>query len=228
MPQNFDIPDSQPQTEAAQYFQRSFPVGPLGCNCTILGVPATGEAIVVDPGGDVDLILDILQEAGLTKVVSILHTHAHFDHFLASGDLHERTGAPLCLHKEDEPLWQILEKQCALYNIPYRPVPEPQHWLSHQEEVSAGSLQGEALWTPGHTPGSMSFYFPQIKLVLSGDTLFRRSVGRTDLWGGNSATLIQSIRTQLFTLDETAVVIPGHGRSTTIGEELRLNPYAAT
>jgi hydroxyacylglutathione hydrolase len=215
------------ETPAGTFFHQSFPVGPLGCNCTILGVPATGEAIIIDPGGDVELILETLQAAGLTTIVRILHTHAHFDHFLASGDLHERTGAPLCLHQEDEPLWRILEQQCALFNVPYRPVPEPQHWLTHQEELHAGSLQGEALWTPGHTPGSMSFYFPQLKLLLAGDTLFRRGVGRTDLWGGDSAKLVHSIRTQLYTLDEAATVIPGHGRMTTIGEEIRLNPYVA-
>jgi len=216
---------TEPVSTETRYFQKSFPVGPLGCNCTILGNTATGEAIVVDPGGDVDKILQILQNAGFNKVVCILHTHAHFDHFLASGELHEKTGAPLCLHKEDKPLWDILERQCAMFNIPYQPVPEPHQWLSHQETVSAGDLTGEALWTPGHTPGSMSFHFPQLKLVLAGDTLFRRSIGRTDLWGGNTSQLMTSIRQQLYVLDEATVVVSGHGRATSIGEELRENPF---
>lgn len=164
--------------------RETFPVGPLQCNCTIIGDPLTRKAIVVDPGGDHELILQRLDRLGL-QVVSIIHTHAHLDHFLASGEMKKRTGASLHLHKDDQFLWDNLEMQCQLFGVPYTPVPAPDRWLADDEELACGC--GVALHTPGHTPGSMSFWFPRAKLLIAGDTLFRRGIGRTDLWGGDSA-----------------------------------------
>lgn len=207
-----------------QLFIKTFPVGPLQCNCTIIGDKLSGTAIVADPGGDADKILKILADEGL-QVSQIIHTHAHFDHFLASGDMHEKTGAPLCLHKADKPLWQNLETQCQMFGVPYQPVPEPQHWLDHEEELKLTHISGQALFTPGHTPGSMSFWFEQAKLLIAGDTLFKGGIGRTDLWGGDYATIEQSIKTRLYTLDETATVITGHGPATRLGNEMRNNPF---
>jgi glyoxylase-like metal-dependent hydrolase (beta-lactamase superfamily II) len=208
----------------AQLFVKIFPVGPLQCNCTVLGNKITGEAIVVDPGGDAQKILALLQEEGL-KVTRILHTHAHFDHFLAAGELHEHTGAPLCLHKADQFLWDNLEMQCGLYNIPFKPVPAPQHWLEHEEELPLTDCAGKALFTPGHTPGSMSFVFEAANLLVAGDTLFKGSIGRTDLWGGDYPTIERSIKTQLYTLDENLKVVTGHGPATVLGDEMRNNPH---
>ena len=142
------------------------------------------QAIVVDPGGDPEKILARLQVHGLT-LVSIIHTHAHFDHFLASGKLKELTGATLHLHKDDQVLWDNLEMQCQMFGVPYTPVPSPDRWLGDDEELACGC--GVALHTPGHTPGSMSFWFADAKLLIAGDTLFRRGIGRTDLWGVTSA-----------------------------------------
>jgi len=179
---------------------------------------------VFDPGGDYEKILAAVREMGCdpAKIRQILHTHAHFDHFLASGQMKEATGAALCLHPEDKPLWLALEMQCGMFGMPYTPVPAPDHWLEHAETLAFG---GECRHTPGHTPGSMSFWFGSEKLLIAGDTLFRRSIGRTDLWGGDSAAIARSIKTQLYTLDEETRVITGHGPSTTIGEELRSNPF---
>jgi glyoxylase-like metal-dependent hydrolase (beta-lactamase superfamily II) len=202
----------------------TFPVGPLQCNCTILGDPTSHQAIVIDPGGDAERILERLKVHNLS-VSRILHTHAHFDHFLASGQLREATGAPLALHKEDKPLWDILERQCAMFSIPYTPVPDPDTWLEHEEELKLPGCVGCALHTPGHTPGSMSFSFPEQKLLVAGDTLFRHSVGRTDLWGGDPGAIVRSIREQLYTLDEATQVVTGHGPMTFIGEEVRQNPF---
>ena len=150
---------------------RSFSVPPLGCNCSILGDPVTKQALVVDPGGDAERILEDLRGLGLT-VSRIVHTHAHFDHFLASGEMQKATGAPLCLHRDDRELWENLELQCRIFGVPYVPVPPPNEWLNDEEPLSLGDIQGIALHTPGHTPGSMCYHFPVAKLLLAGDTLF--------------------------------------------------------
>ncbi|AHL74468.1 beta-lactamase [Stutzerimonas stutzeri] len=200
----------------------TFPVGPLQCNCTIIGDSLTGRAIVVDPGGDPDVIVARIDALGL-KVVNVIHTHAHLDHFLASGQIKERTGATLHLHKDDQFLWDSLELQCRLFGVPYTPVPAPDVWLVDDQALACGC--GVALHTPGHTPGSMCFWFPEAKLLVAGDTLFRRGIGRTDLWGGDYATIERSIRQRLYRLDEDATVITGHGPLTRLGDEMRENPF---
>jgi len=200
--------------------RKTFPVGPMQCNCTILGDTRTKQAIIIDPGGDAERLLMELKSLNLT-VTMILHTHAHLDHFLAAGDIKVATGAPIALHKADAFLWDMLELQCNMFGVPYHPVPAPDHWLSDDEALAQ---QGQAIHTPGHTPGSMSFWFESQQLLIAGDTLFRRSVGRTDLWGGDFPSLKKSITQRLFVLDEAAVVIAGHGPETTIAEELRENP----
>lgn len=203
---------------------QSFPVPPLGCNCTILGDPATRKAVVVDPGGAVEQILKDLRELGLT-VERILHTHAHFDHFLASSELKRATGATLCLHEKDKPLWEKLDVQCQLFGVPSAPALMPEHFLKDEDTIQVGGERGVALHTPGHTPGSMSFHFPSAQLVLAGDTLFRGAIGRTDLWGGDFKAIEQSIRERLYTLDEQTRVITGHGAETIIGFEKDENMY---
>lgn len=202
--------------------RETFPVGPLQCNCTLIGDPVSKKALVVDPGGEPEMILARLNAHGLT-LVAIIHTHAHLDHFLASGRLKELTGATLHLHKDDKFLWDNLEMQCRLFGVPYQPVPDPDQWLADDEELACGC--GVALHTPGHTPGSMSFWFPQDKLLIAGDTLFRRGIGRTDLWGGDFAAIQRSIRERLYVLDEEATVVTGHGPDTQLGEEMRANPF---
>jgi len=203
---------------------KSFPVPPLGCNCSIIGDPITKRAIVVDPGGAHERILKDVQDLGLT-VVSILHTHAHFDHFLASGEMKKATNATLCLHPDDRKLWEMLEIQCRMFGVPYAPVPLPDYWLHDEEKLIVGGIEGVALHTPGHTPGSMCFHFPGEKLVLGGDTLFQGSIGRTDLWGGDFEAIERSIRERLYTLDEVTRVITGHGPETQIGIERESNQF---
>jgi len=203
---------------------KSFPVPPLGCNCSIIGDPITKRAIVVDPGGAHERILKDVQDLGLT-VVSILHTHAHFDHFLASGEMKKATNATLCLHPDDRELWEMLEIQCRMFGVPYAPVPLPDYWLHDEEKLIVGGIEGVALHTPGHTPGSMCFHFPGEKLLLGGDTLFQGSIGRTDLWGGDFEAIERSIRERLYTLDEATRVITGHGPETQIGIERESNQF---
>ncbi len=214
--------------EPSSIFIKTLPVGPLSCNCTIIGNTETGDAIVIDPGGDADTLLKLLAEQNLS-VRQILHTHAHFDHFLASGEMKRQTGATLALHREDKPLWEKLDVQCGYFGFEYdKTMPPPDHWLEHDEPIETVSgLSGQCLHTPGHTPGSMCFHFDTLNLLLGGDTLFRGSIGRTDLWGGDFNTIQRSIQQHLFSLDEATQVIAGHGRSTTIGYELEHNPYVS-
>lgn len=200
--------------------RETFPVGPLQCNCTIIGDPLSGKAIVIDPGGNPEIIMSRLQQLQL-QVVALVHTHAHLDHFLASGEIKQQTGAPIHLHKEDRFLWDGLEMQCRMFGVPYKPVPDPDHWLTDDQELPC--CQGVVMHTPGHTPGSTCFWFEQARLLIAGDTLFRRAIGRTDLWGGDFRTIEKSIRQRLYVLDESAVVVAGHGPDTTIGEEIREN-----
>jgi len=210
----------------AGLIRRTFPVPPLGCNCSILGDPVTKQAIVVDPGGDHERILKEVGDLGLT-IVSILHTHAHFDHFLASGEMKKATGAVLCLHPDDRELWQMLEVQCRAFGVPYVSVPLPDYWLQDEEKIILGGIEARALHTPGHTPGSMSFHLASERLLLSGDTLFRGGIGRTDLWGGDFASIERSIRERLYCLDEDTCVVTGHGPETQIGLERQYNPFVS-
>jgi hydroxyacylglutathione hydrolase len=208
----------------AGLIRKTFSVPPLGCNCSIIGDPVTKEAIVVDPGGAAERILQEVRALGLT-VTMILHTHAHFDHFLASGDMKKATGAVLCLHQDDRVLWEMLEIQCRAFGIPYVPVPLPDQWIGDEEKVRIGQATAIALHTPGHTPGSMSFHIPEAAVLLAGDTLFRGSIGRTDLWGGDFDAIERSIRDRLYTLEDSTVVVTGHGPETQIGWEKETNQF---
>jgi len=208
----------------AELIRKTFSVPPLGCNCSIIGDPLTKQAVVVDPGGAHERILHEVRQLGLT-VTMILHTHAHFDHFLASGEMKKATGALLCLHEDDRELWDMLDVQCRMFGVPYVPVPAPDYWLKDEEKLLVGQMTAVALHTPGHTPGSMSFHVPESKLVLVGDTLFRGSIGRTDLWGGNFEAIERSIHERLYTLHESTLVVTGHGPETEIGWEKHTNQF---
>jgi len=200
---------------------KTFPVGPLQSNCTVLGDTETGKGFVFDAGGDAQRILDTSSAMGL-KITGIVQTHAHLDHILASGQVHEATTAPVWLHPADRFLWDGAEQQCQIWGLPYSPLPEPAHELEHGQELQFGC---QCIHTPGHTPGSVSFYFRNEKLLIAGDTLFQGSVGRTDLPGGNPAQLKSSIQERLYVLDDSTVVITGHGPQTRVGQEKRFNAF---
>lgn len=200
----------------------SFPVGPLQCNCTVIGDSVSGHGYVIDPGGDPERVMDAVRRLGLT-IDAIIHTHAHLDHILAAGEIHRQTGASINLHKDDLFLWNDLERQCRMFGVPYTPVPAPTGWLEHGLELD--TLSGACIHTPGHTPGSICFHFAAAELLVAGDTLFFGSVGRTDLPGGDTRQLVDSIRNRLYTLDENTRVVTGHGPATSIGHEMRSNPF---
>ena len=206
----------------------TFPVGMLGCNCAIVADTESGEALVIDPGDEADRILEVLSRNHL-RPVGLLHTHAHFDHVGASALLARETGAPILLHSGDSPLYAALPEQGRAFGLPVGEPGPVSRFLGEGDVVACGSSGLEVLHTPGHTPGSLCFRMGGDRPVLfSGDTLFRRSVGRTDLWGGSSEALLASIREKLLVLPGDLPVVPGHGDGTTIAEEARLNPFVGS
>jgi glyoxylase-like metal-dependent hydrolase (beta-lactamase superfamily II) len=205
----------------------TFAVGALGCNCTILGDPASGEAIVIDGGDEVSRIAGKLEQHGL-RARWLVHTHAHIDHIGALGPLRERVGGEGLLHHADLPLYATLAQQALWIGMLERPrVVALDGDLADGEELRAGALALRCVHTPGHTPGSTSFALEtnERTLLFTGDTLFRGAVGRWDLGGTSLADIVRSIRRKLLVYDDKSLVVPGHGPATTIGEERRENPY---
>ncbi len=206
----------------------TFPVGPLGCNCAVIADPETKEAVVLDPGDEADQILEVLAREGL-RAVALIHTHAHFDHFGGTARLKTETGAPVLLHDADQPLFDRLSDQGRLFGLEVEKPEAVDRYLADGDRVPCGGGFLEVLHTPGHTPGSVCLRLSGDRPVLfSGDTLFRRSIGRTDLWGGSTPQILSSIETRLLTLPGDLAVLPGHGEPTTIAEEARLNPFVGS
>lgn len=218
----------------------TFPVAPLGCNCSILMCKSSREAIVVDPGGDAPRIIQLLEEQG-ARVRWIVHTHAHFDHILGTHEVAEHArqcahaeqqdDAPavdvrVALHEGDMFLYNALPAQCKMFGLPPQQAEEAiNHRLNDDEGLEFGEGKLNVLHTPGHTPGSCCFELDGAGLVFSGDTLFRMGIGRTDLPGGDTEQIFKSIKDRLFTMDDGTAVIPGHGQFTRIFEEKKANPF---
>lgn len=203
-----------------------FAVGPLRCTCTIVADAAAGEAIVVDGGDEVDEIVRRLETRGL-RATHLVHTHAHFDHIGAFGDLRERTGGRGLLHPGDLPLYGILAEQARWFGVRAPRAAPLDGDLREGDRIQAGAAALDVLHTPGHTPGSTSFALALggRTLLLTGDTLFAGSVGRVDIGGTSLEELLASVRTKLFAYRDDTIVVPGHGPATTIGTEKRENPY---
>ena len=202
-------------------------VGPLETNCSIIADESTDQAVVVDPGDEAERIARALARMGATAI-ALLHTHAHFDHIRGTAELAGLTGAPIRLHAADLPLYDSLEEQASLFGLYAGPPLPPDSPITDGEVIRFGDSSLRAIHTPGHTPGSTSFLLEGPPSVLfSGDTLFRRSIGRTDLLGGDTEAILASIRARLFSLPGSTPVVCGHGPGTTIDEERRLNPFAA-
>jgi hydroxyacylglutathione hydrolase len=201
------------------------PVGMLACNCSILGDEATGEAIVIDPGDDIEHVQEILTRHNL-KPKLIVATHAHIDHVGGIAKLQSATGAAVLMHREDLPLYQNLAVQAAWLGVNPPGVVEVSQLLKEGDSVRCGSLALEVLHTPGHSPGSLSLHMPgENRRIFSGDTLFQGSIGRTDLWGGSLEKILRSIHETLLGFPDDTPVFPGHGPPTTIGDERKWNPF---
>ena len=251
----------------------TIPVGMLQCNCSIIGDPQTREALVVDPGDEVTRILDLLGRRRLT-VKAIVSTHAHIDHVGGLAKLHQYTGAPVLMHRDDLQLYQAMDVQAAFMGVLPPDLTEVDQLLKEGDVLRWGSLEAQVIHTPGHTPGSVSLYLPhdagrisltdkglkveakasaangeveegdlgdseigdakeagsgkteiRVPQLLSGDTLFKGSIGRTDLWGGSMEEIMDSLRGKLMQLPDATIVHPGHGPMTTIGQERDSNPF---
>ncbi len=228
------------------------PVGMLQCNCSILGDPETREAIVVDPGDEVERIVEILNRHKL-KVLAIVSTHTHIDHVGGLAALHHITGAPVFMHESDLELYQKLDMQAKWLRMPTPEVTDVDQFLREGDAVRWGGYEARVMHTPGHTPGSLCLYIPGREIIephaaprsgttrapsrhgsanggedsrlIAGDTLFAGSIGRTDLWGGSFPEIMKSLHTKVMALPDETLVLPGHGEATTIGEERQSNPF---
>ena len=200
------------------------PVGPLQCNCSIIGDEISHEAMVIDPGDDIADVLAIIEKHNLT-VKQIVITHAHIDHVGGAMKLRAATGAPILLNQNDYALLKMLDLQADWIGMESPGKVEIDHSLNEQDTVKAGSLIANVMHTPGHTEGSICLYFPAQKKLIAGDTLFAGSIGRTDLPGGSFEKIMRSLHDKLLALPDETAVVPGMARSRTIGAEREANPF---
>jgi len=199
-------------------------VGALQCNCSVFGDEQSREGLVVDPGDDIDEVLAIIRRHGLT-VKAILITHAHIDHIGGAQQLKRATGAPVYMNANDMVLKKMLGVQAAWLGVQEPEQVEIDVPIEDGDRVVLGAAEFHVLDTPGHTQGSVSLWIPAEGKLVAGDTLFRDSIGRTDLPGGDGRQILRSIHNKLLPLPPETVVIPGHGDNTTIGRERQFNPF---
>ena len=201
-----------------------FPVGMLQCNCSVVGDEQTREAMVIDPGDEIEHILSIVAQHGLT-VKQIVITHAHIDHVGGAMKLKKATGAPILLNQSDYALLKMLDTQAAWLGMRSPGDVAIDASLSTGDKVKAGKVVADVLHTPGHTEGSICLYFEAERKLVAGDTLFAGSIGRTDLPGGSMKKILHSLHDTVLALPDDTLVVPGHGDLTTIGDERESNPF---
>ncbi|HEY2394005.1 MAG TPA: MBL fold metallo-hydrolase [Candidatus Angelobacter sp.] len=201
-----------------------FPVGPLQCNCSILGDEKTHEAMVIDPGDQIEGILEILRQEKLT-LKQIVITHAHIDHVGGAMKLKAATGAPILMNQNDYALLKMLDMQATWVGMKSPGAVQIDESVSQGRVLKIGEISSQIIDTPGHTEGSICVYLPTEKKLIAGDTLFAGSIGRTDLPGGSMEKIMRSLHNQVLALPDETEVTPGHGPNTTIGEERETNPF---
>ena len=200
------------------------PVGPLQCNCSIVGDETSHESMVIDPGDDIDAVMEIVRKHAL-QIKQIVVTHAHLDHIGGAAKLKQLTGAPILLNQNDSDLLRMLDTQAAWLGMRPPGKVDIDQSVTSGDTVKAGAHEAQILHTPGHTEGSICLYFAPEKRVIAGDTLFAGSIGRTDLPGGSYDKIMRSLHDSVLALPDDTIVVPGHGPLTTIGEERESNPF---
>jgi hydroxyacylglutathione hydrolase len=200
------------------------PVGPLQCNCSLIGDETSHEAMVIDPGDDIEDVLGLIRKHNL-QLRQIVITHAHIDHVGGAMKLRAATGAPILLNQNDYALLKMLGAQAAWIGMADPGKVEIDRSIGQADTLKTGSLTAEVIHTPGHTEGSVCLYFSAEKKLIAGDTLFAGSIGRTDLPGGSFDKIIRSLEEKVLALPDETVVVPGHGPITTIGRERETNPF---
>ncbi len=205
-------------------FHKIFPVGVLQCNCSVIGDEQKHEAMVIDPGDQVDEILAVLRQGNFTLKYIVI-THAHIDHIGGAMKLKGATGAPILLNQNDLALVKMLDMQATWIGMRPPGNVEVDQPLKDGDTLKTGTLTSSIIETPGHTEGSICVFFPAEKKLIAGDTLFAGSIGRTDLPGGSYEKIMRSLHTRLLALPDETEVVPGHGPLTTIGQERRTNPF---
>jgi len=200
---------------------QSIPVGPLGANCIILWDEESLKGIVVDPGDEPEIIVETIKKNSI-RVEAIVCTHAHFDHIGAVADIKNATGADVCVHEAELELYNAAADQAALWGYELEPLPPPDRLLRDRDEIKAGPLSFRVLQTPGHSPGSICLYGHGF--LVTGDTLFAGSIGRTDFYGGSFREIQASLK-KIASLPPETTIITGHGPASTIGEEVQTNPF---
>jgi glyoxylase-like metal-dependent hydrolase (beta-lactamase superfamily II) len=200
------------------------PVGPLQCNCSIVGDETSREAMVIDPGDDIEQILAIVQRHGLT-VKQIVITHAHIDHIGGAAKLKKITGAPVLMNANDQMLLKMLDVQASWLGMKPPENTAIDASVGTGDKLQVGDLIADVIHTPGHTEGSICLFFAPEQKLIAGDTLFAGSIGRTDLPGGSFKKIMQSLLGPVLALPDETVVVPGHGQLTSIGEERESNPF---
>jgi hydroxyacylglutathione hydrolase len=201
-----------------------FPVGPLQCNCSVVADETTREAMVIDPGDEIERVLQIVKQHNLS-VKQIVVTHAHIDHVGGATKLKRATGAPILINQNDSALLKMLDIQAAWVGMASPEKVKIDHDLADGDVIKTGSLISTVLHTPGHTEGSVCLYFAPEKKLIAGDTLFAGSIGRTDLPGGSFEKIMNSLHHRVLALPDDTIVVPGHGPLTTIAEERATNPF---
>lgn len=199
-------------------------VGPIETNCYIASDPVSREAVIIDAGDDAEEILAYVEQNQL-QVKYLLNTHGHFDHIQANDAIREKTGAQLAIHADDVELLASPEKVSAGMMSVVHGCREPEVVLHNGDTIAFGPYQLRVIYTPGHSKGSCCFYEVQEKVCFTGDTLFRGSIGRTDLYGGNYVVLLKSVRERLQVVADDVTIYPGHGPESTMAFERRANPY---
>jgi glyoxylase-like metal-dependent hydrolase (beta-lactamase superfamily II) len=200
------------------------PVGPLQCNCSVLGDEQTREAMVIDPGDQIDEILAILRQENLT-LKQIVITHAHIDHVGGAKKLKAATGAPILMNRNDQALLKMLDMQAAWVGMRPPGAVQVDESVDDGRVLQIGPITSNVIFTPGHTEGSICVYFPTEKKLIAGDTLFAGSIGRTDLPGGSFEKIMRSLHQRVLALPDETEVTPGHGPITSIGKERESNPF---